>query len=125
MKRILLAEDNPMNRELIRDVLEALGCEVIEAENGEAALRKLRELPPDLVLLDVQMPGLDGYAVLGQVRADARLSHLPVIALTAFAMRGDRERMLAAGFDAYLSKPIDFDQLRAEIERLCNHRSAH
>ncbi len=121
MKRVLLAEDNPMNRELIRDMLEASGCEVIEADDGEEALRKLRETPPDLVLLDVQMPRLDGYAVLSHVRADPRLARLPVIALTAYAMRGDREKVLAAGFDGYVSKPVDFGQLRSEIERLCRN----
>lgn len=123
MKRVLLAEDNPMNRELIRDALEAAGCEIIEAASGEEALRKLREGPPHLVLLDVQMPGLDGYAVLDRLRADPQLARLPVIALTAYAMRGDRERALAAGFDGYVSKPIDFPQLRAEIDRLCGARS--
>ena len=123
MKRVLLAEDNPMNRELIRDMLEAGGFEVIETSDGEEALRSLRETPPDLVLLDVQMPRLDGYAVLRHLRHELRLGNLPVIALTAYAMRGDREKALAAGFDGYVSKPIDFLQLRAEIERLCSHRS--
>ncbi|HSA92348.1 MAG TPA: response regulator [Terriglobales bacterium] len=123
MKRILLAEDNPTNRELIRDVLEADGCEVIEADNGQEALHKLREILPHLVLLDVQMPELDGYAVLNRLRADPQLARLPVIALTAYAMRGDRERALAAGFDGYVSKPVDFRHLRAEIERLCGDGS--
>ena len=121
MKRVLLAEDNPMNRELIRDLLESACWQVTEAADGEEALRKLRETAPDLVLLDVQMPRLDGYAVLRRLRDDPRLAHLPVIALTAYAMRGDREQALAAGFDGYVSKPVDFRELRTEIERLCRN----
>jgi two-component system cell cycle response regulator DivK len=118
MKRVLLAEDNPMNRELIHDMLEARGFEVIATGDGEEVLRKIEEVQPDVVLLDIQMPRLDGYAVLRRLREGARFRHLPVIALTAYAMHGDREKALESGFDSYISKPIDFAQLRAEIERL-------
>lgn len=122
MKRILVAEDNPANRELIRAILEASGCEVVEAEDGEEALLKIREAEPDLILMDVQMPRLDGVAVLQQLRAEPSLATIPVIALTAYAMRGDRERFLAAGFDSYLSKPIDAKILWMQVQLLGRRR---
>lgn len=116
MKRILVAEDDPAGRELIREILEPHGYQVIEAADGREALRKIEETEPDLILLDIQMPGLDGYAVVRELRRHPRFAALRVVALTAFAMRGDREKVLAAGFDAYLTKPIDTATLRTEIE---------
>jgi two-component system cell cycle response regulator DivK len=104
--RILLVEDNSLNRRLVRDLLEYRGHEVVEAITADEARQRLRE-KPDLVLMDLQIPGGSGEAVLGEIRADEQLRRLPVIAVTATAMAGDRERLLAAGFDAYLSKPID------------------
>lgn len=115
MKTILFADDNPANRELVRDFLEAAGFQVLEACDGHDALEQLRAHRPDVVLLDVQMPKLDGLQVLAEIRQDPALARLPVIALTAYAMRGDHERMLASGFDAYLTKPIDFATLVAEV----------
>lgn len=117
MKRILVAEDNPANRELIREILEAHGYEVVEALDGEEALRKVEGMKPDLVLLDIQMPKLDGYSVLYRLRENPRTATLPVIALTAYAMRGDWEKGLAAGFNAYLTKPITASVLTREIEQ--------
>jgi two-component system cell cycle response regulator DivK len=122
MTKILVAEDNPSNRELFRELLESWGYEVVEAVDGEAALAVARESAPDAVLLDIQMPLLDGYAVLGKLRQDPALAHLPVMALTAFAMRGDREKALAFGFDAYHSKPINGQVLKRDIEQLLNTR---
>ena len=119
MRRILVAEDNPANRELIRAILEARGCEVVEAGDGEEALLKAREVEPDLVLMDIQMPRLDGVAALQQLRAEPSLAKIPVIALTAYAMQGDQERFLGAGFDSYLSKPIDAQALWKQVQPLC------
>lgn len=117
MKKILVAEDNPANRELIREILEAHGYQVVEALDGEEALRKVEETQPNLVLLDIQMPKLDGYSVLYRLRENPRYAHLPVIALTAFAMRGDWEKGLAAGFSAYITKPVTASLLTREIEQ--------
>jgi CheY-like chemotaxis protein len=118
MKTILVADDNPASRELLRDALELRGFRVIEASDGREALNKLQEGPPDLVLLDIQMPLLDGFAVLKAARASDRLHEVPMIALTAFAMDSDRQCILAAGFDGYVSKPISIADLREQVERL-------
>jgi len=118
MSKILVAEDNPPNRELIREILEACGHEVIEAGDGRQALDKLEENLPDLVLLDIQMPVLDGYAVIRQLRQTPRLAGLKILALTAYAMQGDREKVLEAGFDGYLTKPIDMAALTKQIQQL-------
>ena len=104
-KSIAVVEDNPDNRLLVQVILETL-YDVTEYENGFAALAGLVRQRPDLVLLDVSLPGMDGAAVLQRIRADAGLRDLPVIALTAHAMRGDREKFLTAGFDDYVAKPI-------------------
>jgi two-component system cell cycle response regulator DivK len=122
MKKILVAEDNPSNRELFRELLESWAYEVVEAEDGEAALTLARETNPDAILLDIQMPLLDGYAVLRKLRLDPKLAHLRVMALTAFAMRGDREKALAFGFDAYHSKPINGPVLKNDIEQLLKRK---
>jgi len=95
MSKILVAEDNLANRELIPEILESCGHEVIEAEDGQQALERLKETKPDLVLLDIQMPVLDGYAVIRRLRQIPRFAGLKVVALTAYAMQGDRDRVLA------------------------------
>lgn len=118
MNKILVAEDNPSNRELFRELLESWGYEVVEAVDGEAAVKAASEINPDAVLLDIQLPLLDGYAVLGRFRQNPKLAHLPVMALTAFAMRGDREKALVSGFNAYHSKPINAQVLKRDIEQL-------
>jgi two-component system, cell cycle response regulator DivK len=123
MTKILVAEDNPSNRELFRELLESWGYEVVEAVDGEAALKAAGEETPDVVLLDIQMPLLDGYEVLRRLRQDPKLSHLRVMALTAFAMRGDREKALAFGFNAYHSKPINGPVLKKDIEQLLKRKS--
>jgi two-component system, cell cycle response regulator DivK len=115
MKKILVAEDNPVNRELIREILSEGEYDVIEACDGQEALDKISETSPDLVLLDIQMPVLDGYAVLSRLRENPPSPPPRVIALTAYAMRGDRERALAAGFDDYVTKPIDLKTLTSKI----------
>jgi len=105
MKKIAVVEDNPDNRLLVQVILEPF-YEVVEYENGQAAMEGLQKKRPDLVLLDVSLPEMDGTEVLRRIRADENLRALPVIALTAHAMAGDREKFLAAGFDDYVTKPI-------------------
>lgn len=122
MKTILLAEDNPAIREFLREILSVCGYEVREVDDGVAVLEVLQQTLPDLLLMDIQMPRMDGYAVVRHVRQQHQFAQLPVIALTANAMRGDRERVLAAGFDAYCTKPVDLLTLTGEIERLIGGR---
>jgi CheY-like chemotaxis protein len=118
MKRIALVEDNSDNRLLVQAILDG-AFEVEEYESGSDALSGMQANPPQLVLLDISLPGMDGTEVLRRLRANGRLSALPVIALTAHAMSGDREKFLALGFDAYVTKPIvDESVLLGEIERL-------
>ena len=114
-KRVLVADDMPHGRELMRTVLERCGYDVLEASNGIEALQRVKDGHPDLVLLDIQMPGLNGYDVLAKIREDERFAKLPVIAVTANAMQGDRERALAAGFTQYLAKPVSLNTLRNEL----------
>lgn len=118
MKTILIAEDNPASREYLVELLSAQGYGIAVAEDGESALKKVREQPPDLVLLDIQMPGMDGYEVLRRLRANAATAALRVVACTAYAMAGDEEKALAAGFDGYITKPIRAVALRTQIEKL-------
>jgi two-component system cell cycle response regulator DivK len=118
MKRILVAEDRPASLELIRTVLESAGYEVIDAMDGQDALHKAGANSVDLVLLDLQMPKIDGFGVVRQLRNDPKFNNIPIVALTASAMQGDRERALGAGFSSYIAKPIDLAALRSEIERL-------
>lgn len=116
MSRVLLVEDNEMNRRLVREILRQRGHDVIDAASvPEAQARIERELP-DLVLLDIRIPGGGGEALLRAIRADPRYADLPVVAVTAEAMRGDRERLLEAGFNGYISKPIDTRRFGPEIE---------
>jgi len=115
MTKILLVEDNEKNMKLLRDVLTAKGYRVLEATTGEEAVELTLADEPQLVLMDVQLPGIDGVEALRRVRADPRTTGVPVLALTAQAMDGDRERFLAAGFDGYLSKPVDIVELLATV----------
>ena len=110
MNRIAVVEDNADNRLLLQAILEEC-YSLTEYTTGSAALEGLTRQVPDLILLDISLPGMDGLEVLQHIRADARLQNIPVIALTAHAMAGDRERFLAAGFDGYLTKPIVDDQV--------------
>src|SRR5580700_161956 len=118
MTTILVAEDNPVNCELLRELLEARGYSVIEAPDGQEALRMIEQSHPDIVLLDIGMPVLDGFAVIRKIRENPSLATLPVLAITAYAMRGDQEKILNSGFDGYLSKPLNPLSLTAELDRL-------
>jgi len=124
MKRILIAEDNAVNRELLRELLEARGHAVEEACNGKEALDMIAKSKPDLLLLDLSMPVLDGFATLRKIRETPEMSSLTVLAVTAYAMQGDREKTLSAGFDGYLSKPIDSSLLDQELERVWSKERA-
>jgi CheY-like chemotaxis protein len=117
--QILVVEDNGKNMKLFRDVLLAKGYRTLAATTGEEAVALAVEHSPDLVLMDIQLPGIDGVAALGRLRADDRTASVPVVALTAQAMEGDRERFLAAGFDGYISKPVNLAEFVATVESYC------
>jgi CheY-like chemotaxis protein len=122
MSKVLIAEDNAVNRELLRELLEMRGYIVVEACDGGEALRIIEQSQPDLLLLDIGMPVLDGFAVVAKIRENPRLAQLPVVAVTAYAMQGDREKILNAKFDGYLSKPVNPQSLAEELDRLLNKR---
>lgn len=113
--RVLIVDDNPVNLELASLVLKSSGFEVDTADGAQSALKALAQQRPDLVLLDIQMPHVDGLALLGQLRADPATAGLVVVAFTAYAMKGDRERLLAAGCDGYISKPIEVASLADQV----------
>ena len=117
--QILVVEDNEKNMKLFRDVLLAAGYRTLEATTGGEAVALALEHSPDLVLMDIQLPDIDGVEALARLRADQRSTSLPVLALTAQAREGDRERFLAAGFDGYLSKPVDIAEFVATVKRYC------
>ena len=114
---ILYVEDNPDNRSLIRRVLEAENYAVVEAINATQALEKLENSNIDLVLMDINMPDMDGYTLTAKIKAIQKFSKIPIVAVTANVMRGDREKSLGAGCDGYIQKPIDIDTLSQQIER--------
>jgi two-component system, cell cycle response regulator DivK len=117
--RILVVEDNERNMKLFCELLQASGYHTLEATTGESAVELALEHGPDLVLMDIQLPDIDGVEALGRLRADERSASLPVLALTAQAMEGDRERFLAAGFDGYLSKPVNIADFITTVKRYC------
>lgn len=114
---ILVVEDSPLNLEFIEAVLKDQGYEVVRATDGVAALEAVRRRCPDLILLDIQIPRMDGQELAGRLKADPATQHIPLVALTACAMTGDREKILAAGFDAYIPKPINVQGFLGEVER--------
>jgi two-component system cell cycle response regulator DivK len=119
MKTVLIVEDNTKNLKLARDILEAKGYAVLTAENGEAGIEVALSEQPDLVLMDIQMPGIDGFEALRRLRAEPRTAAIPVAAFTASVMASDRSRMTAAGFDAFIGKPIRMKEFLATVSRLC------
>ncbi len=118
MKTVLVADDKATGRELVRTVLESSGYVVYEAADGIEAVQQAHQLHPDLLILDLHMPRLDGFGVIQELRRDARFAATPIIALTASAMMGDRERAMACGFTGYITKPIRLSALRGEVGRL-------
>lgn len=112
VSRVLVIEDNPLSRELVSAVLESLGCDTVTAGSAEEGLELAQSLKPDLILLDLRLPGMSGYEAIRVIRTDPLFRSVPVVAVTAQAMQGDEASALRAGFDAYLSKPIDNHRLR-------------
>src|ERR1043166_530131 len=115
---ILIIEDNEKNRKLARDVLQVKGFRTIESETAEEGLKLAVEQAPDLILMDIQLPGIDGITALKQLRADPQTQKIRVIAITASAMTHNRTTMLAEGFDGYQTKPISLKEFLAEVERV-------
>jgi len=118
-QQILVVEDNEKNMKLVRDVLQATGYSTLEASTAGRAIALAVEHSPDLVLMDIRLSGMDGLEALKQLRMDSRTQRIPVLAVTAQAMKGDRDRFMEAGFDGYLSKPIDIDELLEAVARFC------
>jgi two-component system cell cycle response regulator DivK len=120
MKKVLVVEDNQDNREMVVKVLKHNGYRVIEAVNGEEAVKRAKAEKPDLILLDLYIPKMDGYEVTRRLKRDQGLQYIPIIALTAHAMKGDREKALAAGCDGYIAKPINVRELPIQIQHFLN-----
>ncbi|PYN81497.1 MAG: response regulator [Candidatus Rokuibacteriota bacterium] len=120
---ILIVEDNDKNLKLVRDVLQHRGYQTIEAGTGEDGVRLAKERHPDLVLMDILLPGIDGIAALGQLRADAATRAIPVIAVTASVMTHDRKKVMDAGFDGYQSKPIKVKEFIEAVREMLDRRA--
>jgi two-component system cell cycle response regulator DivK len=121
-EQILVVEDNEKNMKLFRDVLQARGYRILEATTGTRAVELATAHRPDLVLMDIQLPDIDGVEALVRLRADGGTASIPVLALTAQAMEGDRERFLDAGFDGYVSKPVNIAGLISTVKHHCDGR---
>ena len=122
--KILYVEDNPDNRLLVRRILMSENYGLLEANNAHEALELLKTTKPDLILMDINMPDMDGYTLTAKIKTTPGFERIPILALTANVMRGDKEKTLEAGCDGYIQKPIDFDELLREVERFLA-RSAH
>ena len=118
-KLILIVEDNERNLELVRDLLQVSGYRTLEAIDAQSGVASAAAHSPDLILMDVQLPDEDGISAMRRIRAHPGLASVPIVALTAFAMRDDRERMAAAGFDGYITKPIEMRPFLDEVARQC------
>jgi two-component system, cell cycle response regulator DivK len=123
-ERVLIVEDNEKNMKLFRDVLSAKGYATLEARSGEEAVELALAHAPELVLMDIRLPDVDGVEALRRLRSDERTSSIPVLALTAQAMSGDRERFLAAGFDGYVPKPVDITELVGMVREHCERNAS-
>jgi len=119
---ILIVEDNDRNRKLVRDVLQFKGYRTAEAENAEDGLLLATDQRPALILMDIQLPGMNGIEALGQLRAQDSTREIPVVAVTASVMSHDREHVMAAGFDGYVGKPLDINEFLATVERVLEAR---
>jgi two-component system cell cycle response regulator DivK len=118
-EQVLVVEDNEKNMKLFRDVLQAAGYHTLEATTGARAVELATEHAPELVLMDIQLPDIDGVEALGRLRENERTASIPVLALTAQAMDGDRERFVGAGFDGYISKPVNIAGFLATVKEHC------
>lgn len=116
-KNVMVVEDNEKNRKLMRVVLKAKGYNVIEATTGEEALSILKDQRPNIILMDIQLPGIDGITLTRQIKADTATKDIPIIAVTAYAMKGDEQKILDSGCDAYISKPINTQELPSLVEK--------
>ena len=121
-EHILIVEDNPKNLKLMRDVLQFWGYTTLEAATGEAGVELARAQQPALILMDVQLPGMNGREAMQVLKADEHTRHMPIIALTAFAMKGDKENLLAEGFDGYIAKPVDIKEIPKVLEKYLSGR---
>lgn len=122
---ILYIEDNFENRVLVRRILQAEGYQVLEADSAQSGLRIAQEQEPALIMVDINMPELDGLTLTSMMKADPRLNHIPIVAITANVMRGDRERTLAAGCDGYIQKPIDVDLFPQQVHQFLEMNHKH
>lgn len=116
-KNVMVVEDNEKNRKLMRVVLKAKGYNIIEAATGEEALNLLKNQKPDIILMDIQLPGIDGLTLIKQIKASVITKDIPIIAVTAYAMKGDEQKILDTGCNAYLSKPINTQELPFIVEK--------
>ena len=116
-KNVMVVEDNEKNRKLMRVVLKAKGYNIIEASTGEEALNLLKNQKPDIILMDIQLPGIDGITLIKQIKGDITTKDIPIIAVTAYAMKGDEQKILETGCDAYVSKPINTQELPLIVEK--------
>ena len=119
---VLVVDDNPINLKLVSDLLSFEGYRVLKAEDGEKAAASVREDPPDLILLDVDLPGIDGLTLTKRLKSDPSTADIIIVALTAFAMKADRQRAIAAGCDAYVTKPINTRELPVQVAELLQRR---
>ena len=116
-KNVMVVEDNEKNRKLMRVVLKAKGYNIIEAATGEEALNLLKNQKPDIILMDIQLPGIDGLTLIKEIKASAVTKDIPIIAVTAYAMKGDEQKILDTGCNAYVSKPINTQELPLIVEK--------
>ena len=119
-RKILIVEDNKLNMKLFKDILEAEDCIVIECFDPMFAMRIVEEELPNLILMDIQLPRISGYDLIQWIKADANISHIPIIAITAFAMEDDKEKILSLGCEGYMSKPISMDPFIANVNKFLN-----
>ncbi len=119
-KNVMVVEDNEKNRKLMRVVLRAKGYNIIEATTGEEALNLLKNQKPDIILMDIQLPGIDGLTLIKQIKASAITKDIPIIAVTAYAMKGDEQKILETGCNAYVSKPVNTQELPLIVEKYIN-----
>jgi len=123
-QKVLVVEDNELNMKLFRDLLDAFGYETVECRDGSKVIDLAREVSPSLIIMDIQLPEVSGLDITRWLKDDPQLSHIPVLAVTAFAMRADEQRVMEAGCEAYLSKPIQISSFMRAVDRLAGKAAA-